>query len=71
MSDSATQFGRPLLLPHEVGQIAPDEMIAFVEGVRCGPVKAKRKFYFRVCRGKYRDNPYVENKGGSLIGSFE
>lgn len=66
VGDSATQFGRPLLLPHEVGAIASDEMIAFVEGVRCGPVKSKRKFYFRVCRGKYRDNPYVENKGGFL-----
>jgi type IV secretion system protein VirD4 len=62
VSNSATQFGRPLLLPHEVGQIAPDEMIAFIEGVRCGPVLAKRKFYFNVFSG-YRPNPYVRNSG--------
>jgi type IV secretion system protein VirD4 len=66
VSESASQYGRPLLLPHEVGQIAPDEMIAFVEGVRCGPIKAKRKFYFRCpeFRGKFRKNPYVKNEGG-------
>ena len=59
VNDSASQFGRPLLLPQEVGQFAPDEMIAFIEGVRCGPIRARRKFYFRsACRG-YRNNPYV------------
>jgi len=57
-SDGASQFGRPLLLPHEVGQIAPDQMVAFVEGVRCGPVVARRKFYFRVLSG-FRKNPYI------------
>jgi type IV secretion system protein VirD4 len=65
VNDSVNQCARPLLLPHEVGQLAPDEMIAFVEGVRCGPVKAKRKFYFRVASG-YRRNPYVRNGGGFL-----
>ena len=60
VNDSMSQHGRPLLLPHEVGQLAPDEMIAFVEGVACGPVKAKRKFYFRVFpRNAYCDNPYA------------
>jgi hypothetical protein len=40
-------------------------MVAFVEGVRCGPVKAKRKFYFKVFGpSKYRMNPYVRNDGG-------
>ena len=67
VNDSANQFGRPLLLPEEVGQIEPDEMIAFVEGVRCGPLKAKRKFYFRVFpRGQYRENPY-QAKGRGLF----
>ena len=66
VGDSASQFGRPLLLPHEVGEkVAPDEMIAFVEGVRCGPIKAKRKFYFRVfSKSKYRHNPYVRKSVG-------
>jgi type IV secretion system protein VirD4 len=65
VNDSANQFGRPLLLPHEVGQLEPDEMIAFIEGVRCGPVRAKRKFYFRVfSSNKFRKNPYVKNDGG-------
>jgi len=66
VNDSATQFGRPLLLPHEAGQLAPDEMIAFIEGVQCGPVRARRKFYFRSgCRG-YRKNPYVSGNNGFL-----
>jgi len=58
-SESSGIHTKPLLAPHEVGMIAPDEMIAFVEGVRCGPVKAKRRFYFK-CWGLrgYRDNPY-------------
>jgi type IV secretion system protein VirD4 len=70
VNDSASQMGRPLLLPHEAGQLEPDEMIAFVEGVPCGPVRARRKFYFRVpeCRGKFRNNPYVKNHGGGLFG---
>ena len=67
VNDSASQHSRPLLLPHEVGQLASDEMIAFVEGVRCGPIKAKRKPYWRVFpRGAYRNNPYVR-KGGGLM----
>jgi len=67
VSDSASQYGRPLLLPHEVGEIAPDEMIAFVEGRLT--VRAKRKLYFllKEFRGKYRDNPYVGNKRGGLF----
>jgi len=62
INDSASQFGRPLLLPHEVGEIAPDEMILFVEGR--WTIRAKRKFYFLLSafRGKYRKNPYVKNK---------
>jgi len=63
VSDSMSQCARPLLLPHEAGALAADEMIAFVEGVRCGPVKAKRKFYFKAFWGGYRPNPYVNNAG--------
>jgi len=68
VSDNASQHSRPLLLPHEVGQLAPDEMIAFIEGVRCGPVKAKRKPYWKVFPASaYRANPYVgKNKSGLL-----
>jgi len=67
VNDSASQYGRPLLLPHEVGEIAPDEMILFVEGRLT--VRAKRKFYFLLneFRGKYRDNPYVGKKSGGLL----
>ena len=68
VSDSASQHSRPLLLPHEVGQLAPDEMIAFVEGVRCGPVKAKRKPYWKVFpSGAYRKNPYAGKKNGGFL----
>jgi type IV secretion system protein VirD4 len=61
VSDSASQQSRPLMLPHEVGQIgAGDRMIAFVDGVSCGPVLARRAFYFRVFpRSMYRSNPYI------------
>lgn len=68
VSDNASQHSRPLLLPHEVGQLGPDEMIAFIEGVRCGPVKAKRKPYWKVFpRSAYRSNPYVGKKSGGLL----
>jgi type IV secretion system protein VirD4 len=72
VNDSANQVGRPLLLPHEVGQLDADEMIAFVEGVQCGPIKARRKFYFREFWHGHRKNPYVGNEGllGSLIRSL-
>ena len=68
VNDSASQFGRPLLLPHEVGEIAPDEMISFIEGV--GTLRAKRKPYFllREFRGKYRNNPYITNHRGGFFG---
>lgn len=66
VSDNMSQHARPLLLPHEAGQIAPDEMIAFVESLRCGPVRAKRRPYWRVFRrGQYAQNPYVsQHRGG-------
>lgn len=68
VSDNASQHSRPLLLPHEAGQLGNDEMIAFIEGVRCGPVKAKRKPYWKVFpRGAYRDNPYAGKKSGGLL----
>jgi type IV secretion system protein VirD4 len=62
VTDSGVQFGRPLMLPHEVGELDRDEMVAFVEGVK-GAVRAKRKPYFRrwEFRGKYRKNPYISN----------
>lgn len=62
INESATQMGRPLILPEEAGtKVAPDQMIMFVEGVN-NPVKAKRKFYFQCpeYRRKYRDNPYFK-----------
>lgn len=63
INDSASQYGRPLLLPHEVGEIAPDAMVLFVEGRLT--VKAKRRFYFNLAefRGKYRKNPYIKGGG--------
>lgn len=66
VSDSGNVHTKPLLAPHEVGQIAPDEMIAFVEGVRCGPIRAKRKFYFRCGLRGFRPNPYHKKSGGLL-----
>lgn len=72
VTDSQATFGRPLLLPEEVGQLASDEMIAFVEGVTCGPVRARRKFYFKIFgRSRYRNNPYVTRKGSFLSWLFD
>jgi len=64
VNDSGSVHTKPLLAPHEVGQIGPDEMIAFVEGVRCGPIRAKRKFYFKCGLRGYRANPYFQKSGG-------
>jgi type IV secretion system protein VirD4 len=63
ISESASQFGRPLVLPHEAGQLSSDEMLLFAEGVH-GPIRAKRKFYFKCAeyRGKYRENPYFKKR---------
>ncbi|HVP46107.1 MAG TPA: type IV secretory system conjugative DNA transfer family protein [Bryobacteraceae bacterium] len=71
VSDSMAQHAVPLLLPEEVGALATDEMIAFVEGVN-GVIRAKRKFYFRCSefRGKYRANPYMKRAGGWLKSLF-
>ena len=64
VNDSGSVQTRPLLAPHEVGQLLDNEMIAFVDGVRCGPIRAKRKFYFKSAGlHGYRDNPYFEKAG--------
>jgi type IV secretion system protein VirD4 len=68
VNESGGQMGRPLLLPHEVAEkIAPDEMVAFVEG-RC-TIHARRKPYWRIgkFRGKFRKNPYVNGNGGGVL----
>jgi len=61
--ESASQFGRPLILPHEANYLKDDEMIMFVEGVN-GPIKARRNKYFECSeyRGKYRANPYFKKR---------
>jgi hypothetical protein len=64
VNDSGSVHTKPLLHPHEVGQLADNEMIAFVDSVKCGPVRAKRKFYFRCGLRGYRDNPYFRKAGG-------
>jgi type IV secretion system protein VirD4 len=61
---SSSQQSRPMLLPHEVGEIGDvghlrEKMIAFVEGAN-GPILSTRRFYWKVCRG-FRKNPYIEN----------
>lgn len=69
VSESGSQYSRPLIHPHEAGAIAKDEMIMFVEGVN-GPVLAKRKPYWLVSkfRGKFQKNPYVTGKSSGLFG---
>lgn len=71
VSESGSQLSRPLIHPHEVGELAKDEMIAFVEGVN-GPIRAKRKPYWKVGKfaGKFRKNPYVSGNGGGLLGKL-
>lgn len=71
VSESGTQFSRPVIHPHEVGARTDDKvhMIAFIEVVN-GPILAKRKPYWLVSkfRGKFRKNPYAGNTGGALVG---
>ncbi len=66
VNDSTSQTTRPLLHPDEVGSLANDEMLLFIEGVP-GVVRAKRKPYFRCFEylGKYRENPYFHSRTGS------
>ena len=44
VSDSASSVVRPVIHPHEAGELGNDEMLMFCEGVN-GAVKAKRKPY--------------------------
>lgn len=62
-----SQHTRPLIHPHEAGELPPDSMYLFMEKID-GPVKAKLKPYFRCSefRGKYRDNPYFQKPGGFM-----
>lgn len=69
VSESWSPSVRPVIHPHEVGELGSDEMIVFCESVR-GPIRAKRKPYLREFRGKYRPNPYFK-KGGFLSWLFE
>jgi type IV secretory pathway TraG/TraD family ATPase VirD4 len=69
VTDSASSVVRPVIHPHEVGELAGDEMIVFCESVG-KPIKAKRKPYLREFRGKYRKNPYF-TKSGFLSWLFE
>jgi type IV secretion system protein VirD4 len=57
---SAGQTVRPLILPHEVGELADDEMIMLCNA---GVVRAKRFPYLKEFKGKYRDNPYYTKSG--------
>jgi type IV secretory pathway TraG/TraD family ATPase VirD4 len=66
VNDSTTPNARPLLHPDEVRfGLAADEMLLFCDGLP-GVVRAKRKPYFKLSnlRGKYRDNPYFQRRGG-------
>jgi type IV secretion system protein VirD4 len=62
VSDSASSVVRPVIHPHEVGQLRDDEMLMFCEGVP-NPVKAKRKPYMSEFSGQYGPNPYFTKPG--------
>lgn len=62
VTDSKTPVTRPVIHPHEMGELRPDEMILFCENVP-GPIKAKRKPYLREFWGRYRRNPYFRRRG--------
>jgi type IV secretion system protein VirD4 len=69
VTDSSSSSVRPVIHPHEVGELGKEEMLVFCESVR-GPIKAKRKPYLSEFRGKYRANPYFR-KSGVLNWLFE
>jgi type IV secretion system protein VirD4 len=62
VNDSASQATRPLIHPHEVGELASDEMLMFCENVPA-TIKAKRKPYTKTSAGRFRKNPYFGSKG--------
>jgi type IV secretion system protein VirD4 len=68
ISESGGQFSRPLLHPHEVGQLGKDEMIVCgIEGVNA-PIRGKRKPYWNVSKFRdFRPNPYVNDNRGGLL----
>ena len=62
VSDSTSSTTRPVIHPHEVGELRDDEALIFAEGVN-GVIKAKRRSYLKEFVGKYRPNPYFQKKG--------
>ncbi len=63
VNDGVAQHTRPLIHPHEAGELPPDRMYLFMEKID-GPVKAKLKPYFRCGFSGYGDNPYFQKRGG-------
>lgn len=63
VSDNAGAAVRPVIHPHEVGALNPDEMLIFCENVP-SVIKAKREPYLKEFKGKYRKNPYFDEKRG-------
>jgi type IV secretory pathway TraG/TraD family ATPase VirD4 len=62
VSDGASQTSRPLIYPHEVGELASDEMLVFCESVN-GVIRAKRKPYTDEPGLDYSENPYYDEPG--------
>ncbi len=72
VNDSAAQTARPLLHPDEVRfGLRNDQMLLFCDGLP-GVCRATRKPFFECpdLKGRYRDNPYFEKRGGGLLGWF-
>jgi type IV secretory pathway TraG/TraD family ATPase VirD4 len=68
IAESGSQQSRPLLHPFEVGNLPQDEMLILgVEGVN-GPIKAKRKPYWKLSKyAGFKKNPYLQKHGGGLV----
>jgi type IV secretion system protein VirD4 len=67
VNDSVSQQTRPLIHPHEAGELPLDRMYLFMEKID-GPVVAKLKPYFKCGFSGYGDNPYFQKRGGGVFG---
>ena len=61
VTEGMGQHGRALLLPHQVRELGPSELLIVAQGVK-GIIRAKRRPYWKTHPGKYCPDPYEKGK---------